>query len=1423
MEKQNGTRSKKDSQCRKEREGITCGSVAVVTSAMEEEGSVLRNSSPSSLHTMPLLKFHGEVRGKEALIMLDSGSSSNFVAADFVRKHHLRTRRLTEEQSVTLADGKEYRVREALMDARVSWEGWEGKVTLLVLPLMHNDVILGMAWLARYNPQIDWRRGTCVATPPPCAQAIVGMHMRKNERSSRNNHHHVSRLAMGREESEGEQGRSSETEGVLCLLTAKQWRKEMRNGGEGGMVIVRQESESVGDSERTVEGVRMTLHSIESKKGSRGDLQGMLDRVLKDYEDVFPDDLPAGLPPQRDVDHRIDLIPGVTPPARPAYRTSPADSLELKKQLNDLLQKGFIVPSTSAYGAPVLFVKKKDGSVRMCIDYRALNKVTERNMAGLPRMDELFDRVTGAKIFTKLDLRSGYHQIRVHPDDTHKTAFVTRYGHYEFTVLPFGLTNAPATFSTLMQSVLHEYLDKFVVVFIDDILIYSKDEKEHERHLRLVLDVLRKERLYAKKSKCEFVKREVSFLGHRISAEGVSVDPEKVKAIVSWPECKNVAEVKSFLGLAGFYRRFVEQFSHKAHALTQLTGKKVKWEWGEEQKMAFNTLKQAVSSAPILITPDSSRPYTITTDASGYAVGGVLQQDQGKGLQPIAYMSKKLLPAERNYTVGEQEQLAIMVALKEWRHYLHGAKCTVVTDNKALEYLQTQKELSSRQARWAEVLAEFDLEIVYRPGKDNKVADALSRRPDHQNMGRIESEVERKERERLRVLQLWQVNDRSHHSIAGISSVVITGVQERIKFGMEKDGERDNKAILELLSNRGTQQESREDRLRRLQLTREGWEARDGMLRRHGRLYVPDDRELRSDLLVEAHDSRTSGHLGRRKTLAQLRRSYYWPEMRKEVYEYVSSCLACATNKPSNQRGAGLLQPLPTPERRWEQVGIDFMMPLPRTKNEYNGIMVMEDKLTKMVHLAPCTTAITAEGAANIFFKEVVRHHGVPRSIISDRDTRFTSDFWHSLWEQLGTKLHMSSSYHPQSNGQTESMNKIIKTMLKMYVNSNTDDWDTYLITIEIAINNATQDSTGYSPYYLNSGQTPHFPLTLAAGESEDEKEDPAAGRVRKESVNEWIERLMHEVREAKINMESAQENQRQQANKHRRAVQYKAGDKVLLATEDMPSHQGKLRSNYIGPFEVKKVWSDVLVELDLPPALEFYPRVHVEKLKPFIEDATRFPTRRQINRQVAQHGKRRKKEWGVERILAEREVEGEGIQYLLLWEGYTTADASWQWEWNLENASQLVADWKEQKRREAQKQEEESIPVPTGDRQIKEEQRREESTGTTGSGRNGLRQPIQEERNTTEESKPQQEQQAKEKTQRRGTNGREDRVHRRNRIRGERDSTTPHQTFLIPRMSDEEQGREREQRVEETKEVPQELGLRRSKRVATLQRKEGM
>ncbi|GJT96627.1 putative reverse transcriptase domain-containing protein [Tanacetum coccineum] len=445
--------------------------------------------------------------------------------------------------------------------------------------------------------------------------------------------------------------------------------------------------------------------------------------IVRDFPEVFPEDLP-GLPPARPVEFQIDLIPGAAPVARAPYRLAPSKMKELSEQLQELSDKGFIRPSSSPWGAPVLFVKKKDGSFRMCIDYRELNKLTVKNRYPLPRINDLFDQLQGFGIYSKIDLRSGYHQLRVREQDIPKTAFRTRYGHYEFQVMPFGLTNAPAVFMDLMNRVCKPYLDKFVIVFIDDILIYSKDEREHEEHLKAILELLKKEKLYAKFSKCEFWIPKVQFLGHVIDSRGIHVDPAKIESIKDWASPKTPTEIRQFLGLAGYYRRFIEGFSKIAKSMTKLTQKGIKFDWGEKEENAFQLIKQKLCSAPILALPEGSEDFVVYCDASHKGLGVVLMQRE----KVIAYASRQLKVHEKNYTTHDLELGSVVFALKIWRHYLYGTRCTVFTDHKSLQHILDQKELNMRQRRWLELLSDYDCDIRYHPGKANVVADALSRK-----------------------------------------------------------------------------------------------------------------------------------------------------------------------------------------------------------------------------------------------------------------------------------------------------------------------------------------------------------------------------------------------------------------------------------------------------------------------------------------------------------------------------------------------------------------------------------------------------------------------------------------------------------------------------------------------------------------------
>ncbi|GJZ35764.1 putative nucleotidyltransferase, ribonuclease H [Tanacetum coccineum] len=360
----------------------------------------------------------------------------------------------------------------------------------------------------------------------------------------------------------------------------------------------------------------------------------------------------------------------------------------------------------------------------MCIDYRELNKLTVKNHYPLPRIDDLFDQLQGSSIYSKIDLRSGYHQLRVREEDIPKTAFRTRYGHYEFQVMPFGLTNAPVVFMDLINRVCKPYLDKFVIMFIDDILIYSHNEKEHEEHLKIILELLKKEELYAKFSKCEFWISTVKFLGHVINSSGIHVDPTKIEAVKNWASPTTPSEIHQFLGLVGYYRRFIEGFSKIAKPMTELTQKNHKFNWGEEKETAFQLLKQKLCVAPILALPEGSDDFVVYCDASIKGLGDVLMQR----MKVIAYASRQLKVHEKNYTTHDLELGAVVFALKIWRRYLYGTKCVVFTDHKSLQHILNQKELNMRQRRWIELLSDYDCEIRYHPGKANVVADALSRK-----------------------------------------------------------------------------------------------------------------------------------------------------------------------------------------------------------------------------------------------------------------------------------------------------------------------------------------------------------------------------------------------------------------------------------------------------------------------------------------------------------------------------------------------------------------------------------------------------------------------------------------------------------------------------------------------------------------------
>ncbi|WVZ53112.1 hypothetical protein U9M48_004098 [Paspalum notatum var. saurae] len=589
---------------------------------------------------------------------------------------------------------------------------------------------------------------------------------------------------------------------------------------------------------------------------------------------------------------------------------------EVKKNIDELLEKGFIQPSTSPWASPVLLVEKKDTKdKRMCVDYRALNKVTVKNKYPLPRIDDLFDQLQGACVFSKIDLRSGYHQLKIRPSDIPKTAFTTKYGLFEYTVMSFGLTNAPAYFMQLMNSVFMDYLDKFVIIFIDDILVYSKTEAEHEEHLRLVLQRLREHRLYAKLSKCEFWIDEVPFLGHIVSKGGIAVDPRKVSAVVNWEIPRTPREIRGFLGLAGYYRRYIENFSKVAKPMTSLLEKDATFKWTEARQKAFDELKKRLTTAPILVLPDPAKKFTVYCDASKEGLGCVLMQE-GK---VIAYASRQLRKHEVNYPTHDLELAAVVHALKIWRHYLFGTKCEFYTDHKSLKYIFTQNELNMRQRRWLELIKDYDMEIHYHPGKANVVADALSRKS-YVNMA-VAFQMPPELCKEFESLSLGFL----HHTTMSTFEAEPTLEQEIENTGRPMPRSRRFVHYLRLAKRPISMKMSKEP-------------------------YVDSIRKL---ILSEAHDTAYSIHPGSTKM-------YYDPKER-----FGGTFVIPVGESRRASRPAGLLQPLKIPEWKWEQISMDFIVGLPKTRRGHDSIRVVVDYPTKVAHFIPVRTTYPGAKLAN--------------------------------------------------------------------------------------------------------------------------------------------------------------------------------------------------------------------------------------------------------------------------------------------------------------------------------------------------------------------------------------------------------------------------------------------------------------------------
>ncbi|QRW24326.1 Retrotransposable element Tf2 protein [Rhizoctonia solani] len=764
--------------------------------------------------------------------------------------------------------------------------------------------------------------------------------------------------------------------------------------------------------------------------------------------------------------------------------------------------------------SPILFVKKKNGKLRMCVDYRRLNSMTKKNAYPLPLPQNLIEKLQGAKIFSKFDLRAGYNLVRIKEGDEWKTAFKTKYGLFKYLVMPFGLTNAPAAFQDMMNKIFRDLLDVYVIIYLDNILVFSLNEKDHEAHVREVLKRLQDNDLFCNIEKCHFHVKKIDYLGFIISEFGIEVNQSKVTDALNWSTPKNVKNIQEFLGFVNFYRRFIPNFGNMAQPLYNLLKKDSNWRWESAEQQSFDSLKKCLTSAPLLLQPDTTRQFYVECDASDYATGAILSQRNSEGkLAPVAYLSKSLSPAEKNYDIFDKELLAVIRAFKEWRHL---------------------------------------------PGAQNRKADILSRR---YNLIPLEGGVENQ------VLLKPELFISSITPDQEINDLIGEAIYEDNRL----------REILQKLQNK----EKVID-----------WELKEGLLWYQGKIFVPKDETIRNLILESRHDALAAGHPGQARTLELVSRNYYWPSLKKFVNSYVSHCETCIRSKPTNQVPTGLLKPLQIPERPWEDIAYNMIVGLPVSEG-FDAILTVIDRFSKMVHFIPTQSTASAIDVANLFITYVWKLHGLPRSTVSDRGPTFNAKFIRHLYKRLDIKPTYSTAYHPQTDGQTERIQREAEIFIQMFGNHRQSDWVSLLPLAKFALNNLKQTSTGKSPFQTCYGYNPRFTVGQKSDESVPNADEHA----------EFLEKGYDEVKAA---LSMSQERMKHfYDQRHREEEEIQVGNKVWLSHQNISTDRPSIKLSHkkLGPYLVIEKIGSHAYKLQLPHTMRIHPVFHINLLTKFHPD----------------------------------------------------------------------------------------------------------------------------------------------------------------------------------------------------------------------------
>ena len=987
---------------------------------------------------------------------------------------------------------------------------------------------------------------------------------------------------------------------------------------------------------------------------------------LQKYRSLFCPEEAKSMPPYRPgVDHDIKLVDGASAPNSRMYGMSQNELLVLQKYIQENLDKGYIRPSTSPAASSVLFAKKPTGGLRLCVDYRKLNEVTVKDRTALPLTKESFARLSRAKYFTKVDVVSAFNRVRIKKGKEWLTAFRTRYGLFEYTVMPFGLCNAPATFIRLMNETLgFNLLDNAATPHMDDVIIFSETLEEHRRHVCQVFDRCLAEGLYLDLDKSEFEVQRTKYLGFILEAgKGISADPEKLAAIHDWQSPSSVKQVRSFLGFVNYYRRFIEGFSRIAKPLTDLTKRShERFTWTPTAEQAFQELKTRLASAPILAHFDPEKPCVVVTDASNFASGAVLKQPADgstdlKDLRPVAFFSQKHSDIETRYDAHDKELLAIIKAFQEWRSELEGSahQVQVWCDHRNLQYFRTARMLNDRQARWSDFLSRFDLVIKYFPGRQNVEADALSRRHQDDTHEPKEQLLLPPSLFKLACQTSAQHPDSPTHGPTNLAAQPGLAPLENEAGQREVTAQPPEHPDSELSPDlAGKLREAYAnappiDPVQRIaQLLAEGarhspypladCQAVDGRVYYQGRLWLPVDDDLRRAIIEENHSPPLVGHPGAAGTYSRIQKAFYWPKMHQDIRRFIRNCHPCQRSKPARNT-PGQLLPLPVPLERWHDITMDFITDLPPATRSTlcpgaTSILVVVCRLSKEEHIIPCSK-MTAEYLAAVFVRDVIRLHGIPRSIVTDRGPQFTSVIWKEICRLLGMKQSLTSAFHPQSDGQSERSNQEIEHHLRRLVGYTQEDWADWCPVVEFARNSATKSATGMSPFEATRGFNPRAVVTAT-------RPAPAQPLL---NIAPTMKKILSELQD---NMTLTRRLMADSSGGSPHP-DYKVGDLVWLSTRNLKTHRAckKMDDKWFGPYPIIEIINSRAYKLQLPHDMHIHPVFHASLLRLAATD----PMTGQVNPEH-RPGPVTDTNWEVEEII-DLVRRGRGWRYLVKWQGW--------------------------------------------------------------------------------------------------------------------------------------------------------------------------